>query len=580
MPKRSPSRSSRRSSSNAAPRTKPIRSARPARSALARASGQRRLARVDRQHLARAAARHVHRPLALVAEHVERLAALARATRRWRRFTRWSRNSPVFCPPTRSTSSAKAVHLRRRTRSGTSPHHTSRRRGRPSSSRSGRIAHVHRAARREHLLERLPHLVEPRLHAERQHLHREVVAVAVHDQPGQLVGFAVHQAHRPLAGAGLLAERERALEALHEERGVDRVAAARQHARRDQAAPVVVRDARGTRRAGRRPRRVRRPATSPWISSTSLLKIHGWPPRTRRSSPRRSSSRRGGLAHRDSLSFGADAVRRRERRRRPGTRAPRPESRRAGASWNCRIRAPERAGDQLLVVVDQPVEAVFFPVERRPRRRSPRRSRSPRRRTRRHRVRRRRDRLLVVELPSSSIVFDFPSPKTSKLSSPSPFLRFMSPSGRTGVGEPSRPHAASRFTATGCTAPSRSRATLAESTRSIRTTLGGSMENRPARATCLAASRGGHVARRSGAQTARQAASPRSRARRVGPLDRRAARQRVLGRSRGGRRRRAGGGRRMAGLTGLEPATSCVTGRRSNQLNYNPATSPRGECPS
>ena len=28
---------------------------------------------------------------------------------------------------------------------------------------------------------------------------------------------------------------------------------------------------------------------------------------------------------------------------------------------------------------------------------------------------------------------------------------------------------------------------------------------------------------------------------------------------------------KMAGLTGLEPATSCVTGRRSNQLNYNPA---------
>ena len=30
---------------------------------------------------------------------------------------------------------------------------------------------------------------------------------------------------------------------------------------------------------------------------------------------------------------------------------------------------------------------------------------------------------------------------------------------------------------------------------------------------------------------------------------------------------------KMAGLTGLEPATSCVTGRRSNQLNYNPAPS-------
>ncbi len=29
----------------------------------------------------------------------------------------------------------------------------------------------------------------------------------------------------------------------------------------------------------------------------------------------------------------------------------------------------------------------------------------------------------------------------------------------------------------------------------------------------------------------------------------------------------------MAGSTGLEPATSGVTGRRSNQLNYDPARS-------
>jgi hypothetical protein len=29
----------------------------------------------------------------------------------------------------------------------------------------------------------------------------------------------------------------------------------------------------------------------------------------------------------------------------------------------------------------------------------------------------------------------------------------------------------------------------------------------------------------------------------------------------------------LAGATGLEPATSCVTGRRSNQLNYAPALS-------
>ncbi len=27
----------------------------------------------------------------------------------------------------------------------------------------------------------------------------------------------------------------------------------------------------------------------------------------------------------------------------------------------------------------------------------------------------------------------------------------------------------------------------------------------------------------------------------------------------------------LAGPTGLEPATSCVTGRRSNRLNYGPA---------
>ena len=32
----------------------------------------------------------------------------------------------------------------------------------------------------------------------------------------------------------------------------------------------------------------------------------------------------------------------------------------------------------------------------------------------------------------------------------------------------------------------------------------------------------------------------------------------------------------MAGVTGLEPATSGVTGRRSNQLSYTPAASLRG----
>ena len=31
----------------------------------------------------------------------------------------------------------------------------------------------------------------------------------------------------------------------------------------------------------------------------------------------------------------------------------------------------------------------------------------------------------------------------------------------------------------------------------------------------------------------------------------------------------------MAGWTGLEPAASCVTGRRYNQLNYHPALKER-----
>jgi hypothetical protein len=35
---------------------------------------------------------------------------------------------------------------------------------------------------------------------------------------------------------------------------------------------------------------------------------------------------------------------------------------------------------------------------------------------------------------------------------------------------------------------------------------------------------------------------------------------------------------KLAGATGLEPAASCVTGRRSNQLNYAPALKNRIPC--
>ena len=35
----------------------------------------------------------------------------------------------------------------------------------------------------------------------------------------------------------------------------------------------------------------------------------------------------------------------------------------------------------------------------------------------------------------------------------------------------------------------------------------------------------------------------------------------------------------MAGWTGLEPATFCVTGRRSNQLSYHPVIGKNGHFP-
>ena len=37
--------------------------------------------------------------------------------------------------------------------------------------------------------------------------------------------------------------------------------------------------------------------------------------------------------------------------------------------------------------------------------------------------------------------------------------------------------------------------------------------------------------------------------------------------------------KRVAGSTGLEPAASGVTGRRSNQLNYDPILAAHAHCP-
>ena len=72
------------------------------------------------------------------------------------------------------------------------------------------------------------------LHAERQDLHRQPVAIAVDDDSGQLIGLAIDHAQRPLAGQGLLAQAQRALDAAHEELDVDRVAPARQDPSGDQ----------------------------------------------------------------------------------------------------------------------------------------------------------------------------------------------------------------------------------------------------------------------------------------------------------------------------------------------------------
>jgi hypothetical protein len=83
----------------------------------------------------------------------------------------------------------------------------------------------------------------PLLHAEREHLHREHVAVAVHHETGQLVGLAIDHAHGGLARVDGLAQALRALQALHEERGVHLVAAAGQEPRADQAVAIHVRPA-------------------------------------------------------------------------------------------------------------------------------------------------------------------------------------------------------------------------------------------------------------------------------------------------------------------------------------------------
>ena len=91
-----------------------------------------------------------------------------------------------------------------------------------------RVGHEHRARGREHALERGAQLREPLLHAEREHLGRQAVPVAVHDEPGELVGFAVDEANRRLAGVDRVAQALGALEPLDEERGVDLVPTAGQ----------------------------------------------------------------------------------------------------------------------------------------------------------------------------------------------------------------------------------------------------------------------------------------------------------------------------------------------------------------
>ena len=89
---------------------------------------------------------------------------------------------PVFCPPTRSTRMNRATVVS--TRSGTVPHHTSRRRGSPSSPRAAPSRRCTRHLRREHFPREPRHTSTQARRCRASILHGEAVAVATTTRPG------------------------------------------------------------------------------------------------------------------------------------------------------------------------------------------------------------------------------------------------------------------------------------------------------------------------------------------------------------------------------------------------------------
>ncbi len=91
-----------------------------------------------------------------------------------------------------------------------------------------------------HLVQRRHDVVAPRLHARGGDLHGQIVAVTVHHQAGNPVGLAEQQ---PVAARGVapLAQSQRHLDAMHQQRLVEKVILlAAHHPRADQGGGIHV----------------------------------------------------------------------------------------------------------------------------------------------------------------------------------------------------------------------------------------------------------------------------------------------------------------------------------------------------
>ena len=199
---------------------------------------QRGFRRIDRQHARGPTARHVHGPLALIAEHVECAAAVRTRLGTLAVLALVQEQTGLLTVDQVGLEREPADRDRDLLGYVTPPDpavliQTFELPERGVGDQDG-------ALRLEHLLERDAQRLQLLIHAARQYLHREHVAIAIDHESRQLIGLAIHHSYRVLARVKCLAGALRALETLDEEVGVDLVAAARQHARADQAVAIDV----------------------------------------------------------------------------------------------------------------------------------------------------------------------------------------------------------------------------------------------------------------------------------------------------------------------------------------------------